>query len=555
MIVDDEFYFREALKISIPWAEYGFEVCGEAKNGQEALEKLELLKPDIALVDINMPIMDGLELIKTMKEKDLGAKAIMLTGYGEFSYAKQAMQFGVKDYILKPINEEELIDSLLRLRKMIESEKNIVLEFEKLKAQVRESLPILKDKLLNNLIQGNEALGTDTEQLKMRLEYLGIAPELASDCCQICVIELDEGDDPRYSQEDVQLFMVSVSNIVQEILKPVFVHEVFNDNAQRICVVLSFGPKNSISLSDAIENGSSIQDSDLDSRLESCFEQILALVKHYVGSTITVGLGNPKTSLQDLPISYKEALVALKNKVILGNGRLIHYSSISEIKLAAKVYTAEHRAQLLMDMRMANTTRGTKLISEIFQEARTRNINRQLLEVLCIEIISTCIEFCAETGHSFAEIFGRNELNILEKLGAMHTLEKIENWTKELIISEITYVEKNKLSRTSKLVDNIKHYIHQNYQEDSLSIDELATHMHINYGYLCYLFKKDMNQTINEYITEFRLKKAKELFDEGNALVSDVANKVGYADANYFGKCFKKCYGVSPSRYIEHTER
>jgi len=103
MIVDDEFYFREALKISIPWNNMGFEVCGEAKNGKDALEKVEILNPDIIIADINMAIMDGLEFIKKLKEKENNSKIIIITGYSEFEYARQAVQLGVYNYLLKPV--------------------------------------------------------------------------------------------------------------------------------------------------------------------------------------------------------------------------------------------------------------------------------------------------------------------------------------------------------------------------------------------------------------------------------------------------------------------
>ncbi|HEX3029617.1 MAG TPA: response regulator [Clostridia bacterium] len=155
MIVDDEFYFREALKISIPWGELGFRICGEAKNGRDALEKVGILSPEIIIVDINMPIMDGLEFVQNIKEAGIKSKIIILTGYSEFNYAKQTIQLGVNSYILKPVNEEELINSLLEIKKVIENEANIKIEIDSYKKQVRESLPLLKDKFLNELIQGN----------------------------------------------------------------------------------------------------------------------------------------------------------------------------------------------------------------------------------------------------------------------------------------------------------------------------------------------------------------------------------------------------------------
>lgn len=534
ILVDDEFYFREALKITVHWEQLGFEICGEAKNGKDALEKIEALKPDVALVDINMPIMDGLEFSQVVKERELNIKIVILTGYSEFNYAKEAVHLGVKNYILKPIDENELANTLLQIKEIIESEKNIKIEIEKLREQVKDSLPILKDKLLNNLIQGNSII--NMEKVVSEFKYLDV--KILSEYYQVSIIELDCEDNTDYFQEDRHLLEFAVSNIVYEVLKDSFKIEVFNDNFQRICVLTEYN-KN---------------EDDLHSNLETKFDQIRDLVKLYLKTTITIGIGNLKCYMHDISVSYKEALVALKNRTILGDDKVILYTSVSEKSLSTNIYSMEHRAQLLMDMRMANVDHASKLITEIFEEARIRKINHQILDVICIEMISTCFEFSAETGHDFIDIFGVNKINILDKLQSKQTLEEIQNWIKDIFTAVINYVEKNKMSKSSKIVEKVKNYININYKDDGLNINELAKHLYINYGHLCYLFKKQTDSTINEYITEYRLKKAKEFFNLGNHLVLDVANKVGYADANYFGKCFKKYYGISPSKYIENIQ-
>lgn len=155
LIIDDEYYFRQALKVSLPWNDLGFEICSEAKNGKEALEKLHETKPDIALVDINMQVMDGLEFIRSVREQGHELKMIIVTGQSEFNYAKEALQLGAYNYILKPIDEQEVIKSLLEIKELIESEQIVKLEMDDLKRQVRENMPVLRDRLFNEILQGN----------------------------------------------------------------------------------------------------------------------------------------------------------------------------------------------------------------------------------------------------------------------------------------------------------------------------------------------------------------------------------------------------------------
>ena len=141
MIVDDEYYFREALKVSLDWEKIGFTICGEAKNGNDALNKVAELNPDIVLVDINMPVMDGLEFAHEVRNKGFSCKIVILTGHSEFQYAKQALQLGVHNYLLKPVNEKDLMEALFDIKKIIERERNIKIEFNKLKEQVKKSIP------------------------------------------------------------------------------------------------------------------------------------------------------------------------------------------------------------------------------------------------------------------------------------------------------------------------------------------------------------------------------------------------------------------------------
>ena len=213
MIVDDEYYFREALKVSLDWEELGFTICAEAKNGNDALLKADELSPDIVLVDINMPVMDGLEFVKEIKNKGLDCKIVILTGHSEFQYAKQAVQLGVHNYLLKPVNEKELMESLLDLKRVIERERDIKIEFNKLKQQVKNSIPLLKEKFLNELIQGS--LIRTEKSIANRMAYLNI--QLSSDYYRVISIEINHDDD--WDDEDIQLWKFAVSNIACEVLE------------------------------------------------------------------------------------------------------------------------------------------------------------------------------------------------------------------------------------------------------------------------------------------------------------------------------------------------
>lgn len=536
LIVDDEYYFREALKVSIDWAGLGFYICGEAKNGKDALEKVENINPDVIIVDVNMPIMDGLEFVEAIKQRGYNCKIIILTGHSEFNYAKQAVQLGVNNYVLKPVDEEELIKCLLEIKALIEKELSTLIEFNSLKQQVKDSIPLLKEKFLNELLQGSFL--NNEKELVDKMNYLNIK---ASEYYMVVTIELDLADDMLKNDEDFQLWKFAVSNITNEILGERFVFSMCFDSEDRICIILNLNDmEDCTNFSELLEN-----------RLDI----IRALVYKHLDFTITIGVGTEKNKLFNIHTSYKESIVALKNKLTIGSNKVIMYTSVAESRIKGNIFTSEHRGQLMMNMRICNEDEVNKIVNEIFLKIRNENIHHEILFVVCIEMVAVCMEFIAEVGLSLANVLPNSNLNILEELQSKKSVDEIESWVKRFFRLTLEVVQKNKMSKASKLVEEVKHYIKDCYQDEELSVNEIAKNLFVNYAHLSYIFKRDTGVTINEYITDVRIKKAKELFDKGESLIIDVAAKVGYSDANYFGKCFKKRYGLAPSKYIDNRAK
>ena len=535
MIVDDEFYFREALKVSLPWKDLGFCICGEAKNGKDALDKVSDLKPDIILVDINMPIMDGLEFIQEIRTMELDSKIIILSGHSEFQYAKQALQLGVHNYILKPVNEKELTDALTEIKNAIEWENNIKIEFNRLEQQVKESMPLLREKFLNELLQGN--ITRNGGDIARKMAYLNLC--FSSDYYRVTTIEINREEDDQWNDEDLQLWKFAVSNIACELLGEFFTHEVCYDSNDHICLII----------------GSNQNSPENHLLLESRLEAIRAAVSRHLNFTVTIGVGNEKKALMDISASYKESLVALKNMLTEGKDRVISYCSVEGSEIKVNLFTAGHRNRLLIGMRTGDSKEVLNLIHQIFMDIREENIHHEILYLICVEMVSVCMEFIVETGLALNEVLPNNLVNIIDEIQSKRSIHEIEVWIARVFSDALEAAKRIKNSKTSALIEGVKKYIRENYHRDDITIDEIARNLYVNYAHLCFLFKRDTGLTINEYLTEFRMNRAKELFDAGSSLVLDIASRVGYADANYFGKCFKKYFGLAPSKYIENKKR
>ena len=538
LLVDDEYYFRQALKASFPWEANGFIVCGEARDGEEALGKIADLSPDIALVDINMPVMDGLAFAQIVRERNLPLKIIILSGHSEFDYARQAVQLGVSNYLLKPVDDEALLETLLELKQQMERENNLQIEMEQLKRQVRTNLPILRAKLIRELLQGQVTI--QAEELRQRMSYLNI--RLSGTRLQVAVIEADAEMTGDWSYEDRQLWNYAISNVVGEILGEDVPHEICFDDRDRVCVLAS------------LEASGTEQDSS--SLLASRLEQVRDCVQRWIRLfTVTIGIGDVKGSFTELPATYKEALIALKSRMYGGGNRVIPFGALGEANPNVNLLSSGMRANLLMHLRTLCREEAGELISEAFRKARRENVDNEILVVFCMELVSVSLEILTDMGLTIRDVFHGAATQLMEQAQTFRTLREMEEWAMQLIRMTMDAIEARKQKKAGNLVRDIKQLVALHYADEELGIDYLAKKMFVHYGHLCFVFKRETDTTINDYITGYRMEKAKELFLQGNRSVSDVANRVGYPDANYFGKLFKKHYGPAPSKFVDSLDR
>ena len=525
MIVDDEYYFRQALKISIQWEKLGFTICAEAKNGKEALEKFNEHRPDIILLDINMPIMNGLELVDELNRSEKKPKIIILSGYNEFSYAKKALTLGVNDYLLKPIEEDEIIETLLKMKKMINGEEISKTEIKKLKEKVDENIPIVKEKMLNDIIHGNVDF-SDSELIEY-INYLGI--KLKSDCYIAIVMEVDDIEQKKWSVEEKQMWYFAVSNIAKDFFID-FNYELCYDTNCRLCILIE-------------------KEDSLTFDIDVILNNIKSCVKSFLKFTVTTGIGNACKSINDLSSSYNEAIYALKNKIVVGSDSIIYYDAIEESHINKTPFSSEKSNEILMSMRIGNIDEVNQIIESAFRNLKNEKSGKDIFGIACIQLLALNIEFVAESGYKYSIIYNKD--NHLEYLQSKNSVEDMVNCIKDIFKTSIEFVSENKKTKTSKLANSIISYIENNYSNPDLKIEDISRHTFTNSSHLCFVFKKETGKTIIEFLTEKRINKAKELIDAGNHTVFDVAERVGYEDSNYFSRCFKKTYGLPPSKYIE----
>ncbi len=519
MIVDDEPLFREYLRTSIHWADYGFTIVCEAKNGVEALEKAEQYYPDIVLTDINMPHMDGLELSKKLYSLYPDIGVVLITGHSEFEYARKAVKIGVSDYILKPFEKEELILTLLKFKDTIQ-------KAHELKAYDKEKKDLILNGILSHLLHQDDIFKED--EIDRELERLGI--KMHTKHFLVASIELDDMQDDYEEQKQV-VWRFAVTNILNEIIEVDGNHISFIDYNNMIISIIEF----------------KTLEAEKKFNIEG-YNRLKSHVNKLLNFGITIGIGNIYIGYKGLKKSYLESMNALNAKYTMGINQVIFYRELPQENKDFGFYTAETNENILSYLREYHLEKTTDILHMLFSHIDKNKVSSDYTKVLHMGLISLLLSFITQSGKEIPAILGKN-FSPYTELEALPTIKQQQEWIIHLYTQTITYLLKHKTTRSWLIAKKAKEYIDTQFSNSSLTVEKIAKAQFINQTYLRSMFKKEMGMTVSEYMTYVRMKESKTLLRQGIYKLSDITERVGYNDSSYFSKSFKKYYGITPSQY------
>ena len=527
LIVDDEELVRKAIVAKLDWAGIGFSEVEQAEDGEQALEIALRFKPHIVLTDIRMPFMDGLELAERLKVQLPQTKVIILSGHDEFEYAQEAIKAGVMDYILKPVHAAGLKELMEKARQLLDIELEEKEKLYKLKIQLHQSLPLLKDKFLVSLVNNS----VSEHELEKRLEYLEI--QFLWQSFIVCVSEIDNLNvlAESKSAEDTELLMFSFLNISSELIGSSGI--VFNDFNSRQIIIYNYLYDN--------------EHPDLNGLYE-ILETIRNNMSKYFNITVTAGIGREVQSPKDLHISYKDALHVLDYKVVMGKNRIYDIKDLGYRKSEIH-YPIDSINELLSKIKLEDMEAVAQSTEKFFGELlEKKNITSDNIKIIMSELINGAQKIIMEIKDESKEPVDL-DFGIYEEIGKYETLEEM----KTVVFRYLTGINKTihaaRNSRNLQIINRAKQYIDKNYKQDDLSLNQIAAIVSVSPGYLSILFRKETNQTFIEYLTMVRMEKAKELLKTSTLKSYEVAYNVGYSDPHYFSLSFKKYTGVTPSDY------
>lgn len=524
IIVDDEPIVREGIRDRIQWEEHGFVCVGVSENGQEALEVVASLRPDVVLTNIYMPFMDGLELSRRIVELYPGTKIIILTGYDDFEYAQQAVKLQVTDFILKPITSAELREVLDKLKEEMDEERGNQEHLNQLKQQLNESLPLLKERFLERL--ASSALSE--WEITSKMEYFDIA--LTGPLFVAIATDMDELR-PDDHGTDNELYAFAVYNIIQEIMSDESASAVFRYKGNKVITVLSGTGEEAIY-----------------TRAQEMAEAIRTSVKRYLSFTVSVGVGTICRELKDLRHSCQASVAALEYRLLMGNDQVVSILDL-ENRSSLPLYDGTNAENALISAIKTGTPEDVDhSIRQLIGELKHASISIEQCYIRVLRTMLAVLQALLEIGCSEKDVLGK-ETRLLTELYSFRSLEEIEYWLMDMCKKAIQGVVETRKDISRHQMSEAVQFIHNNYSDTELSVKTVCSRIFMSASYFSSLFKAHTGKTFVEYVTRIRMEKAKELLKHSSLKTYEIAMKTGYQDAQYFSVLFKKYTGDTPTDY------
>lgn len=527
ILVDDEEEVRKGIIRKIDWETLGFQVVGDAENGQDALEKIEQLEPDVVMTDIRMPYMDGLTLTSWIRQKYPSVKVLIFSGFDDFEYAQQAIKLNVTEYILKPVNVEELTQILNRVRENLDQEIEQRRDVDRLRESYLNSLPILRELFLNDMVRGN----MPAEDIRQKLEEYKI-DILGAEKWLTAVINVE-----NETAEETGLTLHQEKELI-----PISVKSLLEDNLKDYCRFTAFNSAVGITLIAAVD-GEKKQTSLIDLLGDICKE-----IKRILQVTVTIGIGYFCMDLEQLPAAYQSAVDALGYQEIVGTGNIIYINDMEPVSRGKLQLETRDEADLIAAVKFGTREKIEAAGRSFASRMESARVHMRQQQVYQMSIINCLIRLMQQQDLDLGAMFGTDEMYGKVIYGNMKPEEFASVITEVgCRMNEAMNRERDKTAK--KVILEAKQYILDHYQDPELSVDVMCRQLHMSPAYFSTVFKRETGQTYIAYLTEVRLDKAVELLNTTDDKTYVIAQKVGYQEQNYFSYVFKKRFGISPTKF------
>lgn len=526
VIVDDESIFRRGLRKMIAELDPDWEVVGEARDGYEALQLVGDLKPEAVLTDIRMPRMNGIQLQQMLREKFPGILCVVISGFDDFIYIQQSMRQGAKDYMMKPIEREELAKVLKLLG-------------DNVKLQQRQSIPVSKshredhqirqhvsEHLITGLLRGsvNEA---DLELLRS----IGIDFKEPFFTCMVIKLDKSSIGSERYNQADPSLFQLYIQQLVQEVLGRRTNGFCFIMSETEVVALLNI-PNGNQGMADAIEIGETIR------------RQMTSLSN----MTVTIGIGSAAEGFRSISGAYHEAEIALLHRLIVGGDKVLSYNGLVRDERyynEQKSLTWEKLELAINEGKPGQVAEAAQaLVSELCSQALAPETVHQQLCKLLLHYYETA----GKLGLTKQWLGIKDMKAVLFHICSISSREELSEECSRLLVRLSECINESAVQPEHDPIEKSIRYIEQHYAK-ALTLKEVADSVYLNAAYFSTLFKQRTGKSFIERLTEIRIQEAKRRMVQTDNKIAAIAEHTGFTNIRHFNRVFKNETGMSPKLY------
>ena len=526
-LVEDEIVMREGIKNNINWEAEGFEFAGEASDGELAYPLIQKTRPDILITDIKMPFMDGLELSRLIKQEMPDIRIIILSGYDEFEYAKEAINIGITDYLVKPVSGAQLLAAVKKVEKLILEEREqreFLRTFEK---ERMENAQLARQKLFRSLISGKRPV---SELLKEGRE---IGMDLAAKRYNIILFQIFSGGKVEgYSEEQNE-----AAAAIEEM----------TERSQEI-LMIELGVEGWAFILKETE------EKDLEQIQEEFQEHLGEAFQGHSEIEYFGGTGQPVGRLGELGQCFEEASRAFSYRYLKKRNQIISISQEEETvdeELSLNSLRVEKLDRRVVENFLKTGLKGEvgHFIDEYMDSLGARNVQSLLFrQYVTMDMYFAAVAVLEQLGYGTEELVKR--CGDFQKMTAeLSTVEQAKEYLGKIFETVVDLREKASNQKYRTLLQDASRYIEQHYDNEDISLNSVAASVNLSPNHFSTIFSQEMGQTFIEYLTSVRMEKAKELLRSTTMKTAEIAYAVGYKDPHYFSYLFKKTQECTPREF------
>jgi two-component system, response regulator YesN len=520
IFVEDEIVTREGIRDNVDWKGNGFELCGEAADGEMALQLLHATKPDVLITDIKMPFMDGLQLSKIVRETMPWIEIVILSGHDEFEYAREALKLGVREYLLKPVTIQDMHRALQKIAQQLEKERLNQENLRRLQAQVEENQATLRERFLLKLVVGAVS---STEAIE-KSQLLGL--DLIARCYLVVIIKAELADrSEQFDYEEYQQMQKMISDVVGNNPDVFLLKKDWEE-----FVLLMKG------------NTADYLEEERDLLLERINREVVK-----TRYKITIGAGAPQNRIALIYQSFIDALVKIQNAVNQAKSGTNAMVEKTEL-LKVDKYAVENYLRC-----------GVKEGFDEFFDAFIRPLGPAALKTyliknyIFVDVVLATVKFIDELGGNIDQVV--SEFTSIENiLMNIKTIEQLREQVFKIMSSALEFRDGMANKQYLGIIQQAKQYIDRHFTNPNLMLDEVAAQVNLSPSHFSVIFSQETCQTFKEYLTEIRIRKAKELLRTTSQGATEISYQIGYNDPHYFSYVFKKNTGLSPTEFRLQTQ-